>query len=148
VNDELMVLSTWALPGTARSAGYLRALVRELLGRDHPRLHDISLGLTEMFTNAVAHTRSGNDGWVTITMAGGGGVIRAEMIDEGASGARPRVQNDDGRQGDAWQDGGLREDGRGLILLAALSDRWGFADGGLGTRVWAEFSGSPPLPRM
>lgn len=129
VNDDLIVLGTITLPGVGRSAGYLRSFARDMLGPDHPRLDDIKVCLTEKFSNSIMHTASGRGGWVSITLAAGRGVVRTEVTDDGAGGARPLVPGEDT----------LGEHGRGLRLLDSLAVRWGFVEDGQRTTVWAEF---------
>ncbi|MFC6936841.1 ATP-binding protein [Actinomadura yumaensis] len=112
-----------------KSAGYLRVFARDILGADHPRLDDIGLCLTEKFTNATLHTASGKGGWVTVTVRTGRGVVRTEVTDDGADGRRPCT-----RPGN-----GFSEHGRGLMLIDALAERWGYDEAGPRTTVWAEF---------
>jgi anti-sigma regulatory factor (Ser/Thr protein kinase) len=139
VTDGLVVIGTITLPGASRSVRHLRQFAGDLLGADHPRLDDIQLCLTEKFGNAIRHSRSGEGGWVTITLAAGSGVVRTEVTDDGGQG-RPDMT----RALDP-----LTENGRGLMLLAALSERWGYDEDAGGTTVWAEFPtpfacGGPP----
>jgi anti-sigma regulatory factor (Ser/Thr protein kinase) len=137
VNEELVVLGTITLPGVGSSAGHLRLFARDLLGLDHPRLDDIGLCLTEKFSNAIQHTASGSGGGrVTVTLAAGRGVVRTEVTDEGGGGRRPALP----APGDH-----LPEHGRGLLLLNALSERWGYEPAGPGTTVWADFPMFPGI---
>ncbi|MDL4776560.1 MULTISPECIES: ATP-binding protein [Thermomonosporaceae] len=129
--NELSVLGSITLPGKGRSARYLRVFARDILGPAHPRLDDIGLCLTEKFTNATLHTASGQGGWVTVRVRGVHGLVRTEVTDDGADGRRPRSRPP---EPDAFC-----ERGRGLLLLSALADRWGFDEAGARTVVWAEF---------
>ncbi|WP_433323450.1 ATP-binding protein [Spirillospora sp. CA-294931] len=132
VNAEFTVLGTITLPGVGRSARYLRGFARDMIGADHPRLGDIGLCLTEKFANATVHTASGKGGLVTVSVCAARGVVRTEVTDDGAGGARPTLFVPPGEP--------FSEHGRGLLLLGALSDRWGYLEDGLRTTVWAEFA--------
>ncbi|MFF5805604.1 ATP-binding protein [Streptomyces sp. NPDC012746] len=57
------------------------------------------------------------------------GVVRVEVHDSGAG--RPRIAERDPSA----------ERGRGLLLVAALADRWGVGVRTPGKVVWAEFDG-------
>ncbi|MBO2449608.1 ATP-binding protein [Actinomadura barringtoniae] len=129
MTDGLVVIGTITLLGESRSVRQLRQFAGDLLGADHPRLDDIQLCLTEKFGNAIRHSRSGEGGWVTVTLSAGSGVVRTEVTDDGGLG-RPGIT----REVDP-----LTENGRGLMLLAALSERWGYDGDGEGVTVWAEF---------
>ncbi|MBA9007565.1 ATP-binding protein [Thermomonospora cellulosilytica] len=129
MNGGLVVLGTLTVPGDAAHVRRVRAFAREVLGADHPLLGDIGLCLTEKFGNAVRHTASGRGGMVVVTLLGGDGLVRSEVTDDGAGGERPR------RPGH----GELAENGRGLLLVAALSRRWGYEADGVRTTVWAEY---------
>src|SRR5579859_7665273 len=50
------------LAGTPQSARQARDLARQALGEDHPALGDAELIVSEMFTNAIAHSHSGHPG--------------------------------------------------------------------------------------
>jgi anti-sigma regulatory factor (Ser/Thr protein kinase) len=129
VNSELVVLGTIIVPGNADFSRRVRVFVKETLGEGHPLLGDIGLCLTEKFSNAVRHTASGKGGTVTVRLLAGGGIVRSEVTDDGAGGARP----------EAPEGMSLLESGRGLFLLAALSRRWGYDANGARTTVWAEY---------
>jgi anti-sigma regulatory factor (Ser/Thr protein kinase) len=129
VNGELVLLGTITVPGNADSSRRVRTFAEETLGTDHRLLGDIGLCLTEKFGNAVRHTASGKGGTVTVRLLAGGGVVRSEVTDDGAGGARPKSP----------EGAALLESGRGLFLLAALSRRWGYDEDGARTTVWAEY---------
>lgn len=132
-SDGLVVLGSLTLPGVRKSVGYARRFLRDLMPAAHPRLDDLVTVGSETVTNAIVHTDSGDGGRVTISLLAGGGVYRLEVADDGAGGERPRA----GAETDA-------ESGRGLWLVEALSDGWGFRADGPRTVVWAEFRGDSP----
>jgi anti-sigma regulatory factor (Ser/Thr protein kinase) len=132
----MVLLGRITLPGVARSAGRGRAFLRETLDTDHPALPDLEVCVSELITNARCHTDSGRGGRIVVTLSAGAGVVRVEVTDDGADGARPRIRaEDDGED--------CGEHGRGMRIVEALSARWGFEEDGARTTVWAEFpSGS------
>ena len=135
------------------------ATMRQDLHRDLARLSglptdaaaDMVLCASELFANAIDHSRSGEpDGNVirTLTMPTAT-LLRVGIIDDGhrttpAPGAfptEPVIPTD--RTLTEWEEA---ERGRGLLLVEHLSHRWGsrkvldfpFCEG-LGTFLWAEF---------
>src|SRR3954454_22375511 len=71
------------LPGDERSVAHGRLFVCGLLGRRHPELDRIALSVSELATNAIRHTPSGDGGAFTIRLASAGALIRAEITNEG-----------------------------------------------------------------
>jgi anti-sigma regulatory factor (Ser/Thr protein kinase) len=98
--------------------------------------HDvISLVVAELCANAVRHGHVvGRDFHVLLTAAPATGTVRIEVTD--TRGERlPRVP------AAHTVEAGPRDGGRGLLLVEALADRWGWSprvDGGPGKTVWAE----------
>jgi anti-sigma regulatory factor (Ser/Thr protein kinase) len=117
------------LPGEERMVATGRRFVRETLGQRHPALDEVMLGVSELATNAIKHTPSGDGGEITISLVAVGSVIRAEVTNEGSKmPSRPRVRADN----DA-------EDGRGILIVEALAEAWGVTEQAGTTTVWAEF---------
>jgi anti-sigma regulatory factor (Ser/Thr protein kinase) len=119
----------------------VRRYARALLGPGFPELYELTVVASELFTNAVRHSRSGRltgeegAGQVTITFLTGDGLLRLEMADQGGAGPpRLRAPDDD------------RESGRGLHVVEALSLAWGSERRGRHTVVWAEFAHDAPGP--
>lgn len=119
------------LPGEEASVPVARAWVRELLAARVPgaALDDVLLLLSEMVTNAVTHSASGQgtDGQVTVRVALVSRMIHVEVTDAGsvtsAPVARPAPPDSDG--------------GRGLWLVNAISTAWGsHHDAGTGRTIW------------
>ena len=70
------------------------------------------LCLSELASNAITHSRSGDPGgWFTVRASHAGGLIRVEVED----------------QGGPWAPGGNAdvEGGRGLLIVAGLAAAWG-----------------------
>jgi anti-sigma regulatory factor (Ser/Thr protein kinase) len=136
MSGGLVVLGSLTLPGVRRSVGYARRFVRDMVPADHPRLDDLVVVVSETVCNAIAHTDSGDGGVVTVSLLAGGDVHRLEVADDGGRG-RPQVKAEAGG-----------ESGRGLRVVEALADGWGFRTDGARTVVWAEFEKSSGNPDM
>lgn len=135
---ELRLLAVLTLPGVKRSVRNARLFVRDTLVPEHVApgselLDDMELVVDELAGNCVKHTASGRGGKFHIALWAGDGILRAEVSDEGACGARPTLRD--------APDG---ESGRGLHIVAALAAQWGHRPDGARTTVWAEFP-SPPV---
>ncbi|MCO5966882.1 ATP-binding protein [Actinoallomurus soli] len=128
---EMTIIGVITLPGTERSVADGRRFVGETLGRRHPAADAVRLSVSELATNAVRHTPSGTGGRITIRLAAAENAVRAEVINDGATGSEPRLQSPP--EADA-------EHGRGLVLIDTVADRWGVTRGAHRTTVWAEFS--------
>jgi anti-sigma regulatory factor (Ser/Thr protein kinase) len=92
--------------------------------------------VSELSTNAIAHSASGRGGTFTVAVdLPRDGVARIAVTDQGGASvpvARPL---------DPMAPGLMAEGGRGLALVAACTSRWGVAEGGArgpGRIVWAE----------
>lgn len=120
------VLDTEVEPDPRAVGAVRRALRRRLeeweVGDDVA--DDALLCLSEIVTNAVVHTGSSSELRVTLD----GGVLTVVLRDAGAR-HRPAVASTDLVDP-------LRVHGRGLALVAELSDRWGSELDADGTTVW------------
>jgi anti-sigma regulatory factor (Ser/Thr protein kinase) len=105
------------------------------------RSHDIAVVVSELLTNALRHARpgSGDDRLLRSIQLGllqlSPGVLCA-VTDP--STAAPVLR----------PPGSLGETGRGLHIVCALSDRWGYTSSGTGKVVWAMFTArltEPPV---
>lgn len=114
-------------PGVLASVPVARHLVRDVL-RGSPRLDDLELIAAELVTNAIRHTPSGRPGGTfTVTIRRSPRWARLEVADWG-----------DG-QWIAPASDGAAEYGRGLIIVTALADQFGWAaDVGRAQVTWAE----------
>jgi anti-sigma regulatory factor (Ser/Thr protein kinase) len=134
----LTVVGSVVLPGIEPAVYLVRRYARTLLGPGFPGLYELTVVASELFTNAVRHSRSGcpasdaredGAGLVTVTFLTGGGLLRLEVADQGGTGApRLRTPGDDA------------ESGRGLHVVDALTLDWGAGRRGSRTVVWAEFA--------
>lgn len=105
----------------------LRALVSEVLvGLGEQLVADTQLVVTELVTNAYQHARA----------------ARTLVLDYDPGSTCVRVEVDDGSQQLPHRQSGVPVGigGRGLVLVAAVSQRWGVRSdpGGDGKTVWAD----------
>ncbi|WP_165964215.1 ATP-binding protein [Actinomadura sp. KC216] len=111
-----------------RSVSHARTFLRDMMPQAHPLLDDLVTVGSETVSNAITHTDSGDGGRVTVSLLAGRGVYRLEVSDDGAGGRRPHLKAET-----------LAEGGRGLRVVEALAESWGFRVDGPRTVVWAEF---------
>lgn len=120
------------LAGRAENIGRAREFVTASLGAGHPCAGVLELIVSELVTNSIVHSRSGQaDGVVTVALTGDGRRARVEVTDDGGP-ELPRLRAVDFGA----------ESGRGLQLVDALAAVWGCGRGpGGGTTTWAEVTG-------
>ncbi|MCC5578331.1 MULTISPECIES: ATP-binding protein [Microtetraspora] len=106
-----------------------RRLVSAALGKDHPLHDDCVLLTSEIATNAVVHSRSGEGGSFTLTVSRTDAGVRVCVQDEGSA--------DPPCAGHAVPNG---TGGRGLPLLDALAARWGMIREAGRNQVWFEMA--------
>lgn len=114
-----------------RSVPAARTFAREALADWDvgPRGDDILLCVSELTTNALLHGVPPGRGFLLRLLPYDGGV-RVEVHDSGDG--VPALP-----QGRGWW---ADEGGRGLLLVAALADKWGVGERDPGKVVWCEFT--------
>ncbi|MFD7404658.1 ATP-binding protein [Streptomyces sp. NPDC059866] len=114
-----------------RSVGHAREFTRQTLAdwAMTERSDDALLCVSELATNALLHGAPPGRGFAVRLTLYGDGVLRAEVHDSGAG---------EVHASDAPSDS---EHGRGLLLVAALADKWGVGERNPGKIVWCEFEG-------
>ncbi len=112
-------------PGKADQLGFLR---QWLTARwpECAALADVLSVTTELASNAIRHTRSGQNGFFEVEIIHAQKTVRVIVADSGAEGA-PRIIDD--------PDG---ETGRGLLLVSALSVDTGISGNCDGRSIWAD----------
>ena len=100
-------------PGRRDQVAHARDFVRRKM-RCCPALDEAVLLTSELCTNALQHTASANSGSFEVTLYRRDDSLRVEVRDDGAE-TVPAVR--------AVED--LRENGRGLEIVAMLAHRWG-----------------------
>ncbi|WP_176955207.1 ATP-binding protein [Sinosporangium album] len=106
-----------------------------------PRVHrrvweDTLLLVSEVLTNAVLHSDSGlmPYGTITLVVVHRHGVIHVNVTDDGTDAREPRV-------GEVGADS---DNGRGMLLVDRIADRWGTHPCGHGRVVWFEIAEGEP----
>jgi serine/threonine-protein kinase RsbW len=124
--------------GTPASVPEARRFVAELLA-GCPARETLMICVSELCTNAIAHTGSGQGGEFIVEVdCSRLGVARIAVTDEGGVSV-PAA-------GALMASDLLAEGGRGLAMVAACTTRWGFADAYPGRAVWAEASWPVGVP--
>jgi anti-sigma regulatory factor (Ser/Thr protein kinase)/DNA-binding XRE family transcriptional regulator len=137
VRDNLLgALTIAGRPDQLRTA---RALVAGTLGADSDLTETAVLLASELIANSVQHSHSRRPGGrITIRLLSVASGLRVEVTDAGA----PTVPVL------ACSQSALAECGRGLRLVEALADRWGYEPGRRRLMTWFELDGAaaPPGP--
>lgn len=100
---------------------WLTSVLAECPARD-----DVISVATELGSNALRHTSSGQGGWFAVEITRYPSVVRVVVADEGGT-AEPHLVDDP-----------AAEHGRGLLLVRGLSVRTGVAGDQHGRTVWAD----------
>jgi anti-sigma regulatory factor (Ser/Thr protein kinase) len=120
-------------PGYSRRVRDVRRFVTDVL-TDCPVAEDAELIVSELATNAIQHSRSGQlGGAFHVRVIRCAQTCRVEVIDQGTTGL-PHADHD---QADT------DEHGRGLFIVAALSNRWGSRTTPGRHTVWYELDWKP-----
>ena len=114
------------LPQSLLAVREARHLVRDLLEQWSlfALTDDAALVVTELVANAIEHAES--ECQLTVTRVEEG--VRIEVRDSGTGTPEPRPVSV------------TAEDGRGLLIIAALSAAWGIDDAAHGKTVWVELA--------
>lgn len=104
-----------------------RHFVGEAVG-DVPVRDEAVLLVSELSTNALVHTASGNGGKFEVTVCLGSRHVRVEVNDSGSASGTPVARPLDVLAGD----------GRGLGLVELVADRWGYEGDENGRTVFFE----------
>ena len=111
----------------ARDSAAIRSSAAELLSGQPPEMiHDVLLVITELVDNVVQHTDDGGE----LYLRREHDTVLIQVHDH--SRAFPQLQRRDPR----------RPGGRGLQLVAALTETWGSRPTPSGKYVWARLGGS------
>jgi hypothetical protein len=108
------------------------AAARHFVGRalaSCPAMPDVMLLTSELATNAVQHSATGQGGTFAVAISHGPGLVRVTVADDGSAGHPVLAPADE-----------LATTGRGLILVDFLAARWGHAarTGPYPATVWVE----------
>jgi serine/threonine-protein kinase RsbW len=127
---EERILARRTFPGQPGQVSVARRWLAQMID-GFTAIDDVLLACSELATNAIMHSASGQpDGQFTVRLAIRQDIVRVEVLDQG--GAWP------GRLGeeDHAKDSGQR--GRGLTIVAAITDAWGIVGDHEGRTTWCE----------
>jgi Histidine kinase-like ATPase domain len=117
--------------GEERQLGVMRRWLASLLPECEARDDVISVA-TELASNAIRHTASGRGGWFAVEVTWHRSVVQVAVADCGGPGEPHAVDDPEGEQG------------RGLLLVEALSARTGCIGDQRGRLVWAQVAWPNP----
>lgn len=112
-------------PGKDRQLGLVRHWLASLLP-DCPAREDVASVATELGSNAVRHTASGQGGCFAVEIAWHQSVVRVSVTDGGSPSVPQLVDDPSG------------EHGRGLLVVQALSTRTGVCGDRCSRLIWAD----------
>ena len=122
------------VPGRAAQVPRVRAFIAGTLAAHGLRGETACLLGTELVTNSIRHSDSGlPGGTITVTVRTPPGEVRVEVTDNGGVSVPELREGADP----------CAEDGRGLLLVAALSARWGFRRARRELMTWFQISAEP-----
>jgi anti-sigma regulatory factor (Ser/Thr protein kinase) len=120
-------------PGSPDQVARVREFVRLVLG-PLPVVDEAVLLASELATNAVIHTASGQGGAFDVAVSRYPSAVHVEVHDAGSHQApMPRP----------WDH--LTEEGRGLGLVSLIAERWGHSEDTDGRSVFFELCWQPPI---
>lgn len=127
-----LIAGTLTLPGRVQDVRCARRFVCQVMaGRP---CQELAVLLTsEIVTNSILHSRSGDGGKVTIVVIDLGTVVRVEVVDDGSD-YLPHV---------AAHRADLADRGRGLQIVEEVALRWGHYQDDHGLTTWFELSDTP-----
>ena len=131
-------MTTVWIRNTAASAAAVRHFLHdevEKAGLGHDVADDAALLASELVGNSIRHARALPAGYLNVTWMIDDAGVRVQVTD-GGGGKRPQVRR-----------AGVDDTtGRGLAIVAALSDSWGVEEEPARTTVWAHLPG--PVGRI
>ncbi|WP_194913277.1 ATP-binding protein [Catenulispora rubra] len=128
-------MSYWSrsFPGLAENLAEVRQFTQMVLG-DAPGADLVVLAVSELAGNAIVHTASGAPGGqFVVHLAAFADRWKVRVDDEGSP-TVPHVVVDGIDEDAEWD----CESGRGLAMVAAISQKWGVLGDGCARAVWAE----------
>ena len=121
-----VIVGSLTVAGRTRNVAEARSFVGRTLGATHPCADEAVLLCSELVTNAMLHSESGQPGGtVTVVVLGFPGAVRVEVVDNGSARSTPVVKAEV-----------FEPDGHGLFLVEQLADNWGYTRDTVGTTVW------------
>lgn len=126
------ILARRTFPGQPGQISVARRWLAQMID-GFAAIDDVLLACSELTTNAIMHSDSGRPGGqFTVRLAIRRDIVRVEVLDQGGTG--PGRQ--DGLGDEPTQDSG--QYGRGLTIVAAITEAWGIAGDHDGRTTWCE----------
>ena len=121
-----VIVGSLTTAGRTKNVAEARAFVARTLGPAHSCTDVAVLLCSELVTNAVLHSESGQPGGtVTVVVVGLPDAVRVEVVDNGSADSTPVVKAEV-----------YEPHGHGLFLVEQLADNWGYTRDEVGTTVW------------
>lgn len=123
---EERILARRTFPGQPGQVSVARRWLAQMID-GFAAMDDVLLACSELATNAIVHSDSGQPGGrFTVRLAIRQDIVRVEVLDQGGAGpGRQQVEESS-------------QCGRGLTIVAAITDAWGIAGDGEGRTTWYE----------
>jgi anti-sigma regulatory factor (Ser/Thr protein kinase) len=125
-----------AIPGCPGQIMHARRFVRAAI-EAHPRMDDAVLLVSELVTKVIQHTATSHDGTFEIVICALPGSIRIAVIDAGSPFIPAPVPASS-----------LRTAGRGVALIQALAQQWGYHGNQHSGAVWFQLDDPSDLAPM
>lgn len=120
------------LPGVPESVGAARALARGALA-GYDQAEAAVLAVSELVTNAICYTRSGLPGGTfAVSVTATDDEVLVRVTDTGGRGAPALLSPADADT----------EHGRGLLIVDAIAESWGYSPADAGRVTWCRIAGS------
>ncbi len=119
-------------PGQPDQIGHARDFTRRVLG-PCPLMDEAVLLVSELATNALEHTATGDSGQFDVTIYSGDSSLLIAVSDDGSDLTPTPLASE-----------ALSEDGRGLGLVELIADRWGHCGDQRGRTIWFELRWKEP----
>lgn len=131
---EERILARRTFPGQPGQVSAARQWLAQMID-GFGAMDEVLLACSELATNAIMHSDSGQPGGrFTVRLAIKQDIVRVEVLDQGGTG--PGREKAPGGEGEHAEDSGQR--GRGLTIVAAITDAWGISGDYEGRTTWCE----------
>ncbi len=131
---EEHTLARRTFPGVPGQVSVARRWLAQMID-GFAAIDEVLLACSELATNAIMHSASGQPGGqFTVRLAIRQDIVRVEVLDQG--GAWPAMRGAAGYEDGHAEDSG--QCGRGLTIVAAITDAWGIAGDRQGRTTWCE----------
>lgn len=131
---EERILARRTFPGQPGQVSVARRWLAQMID-GFAASDDVLLACSELATNAIMHSASGQPGGqFTVRLAIRQDIVRIEVLDQGGGWAGRKETL--GYEDDQAENSG--QCGRGLTIVAAITDAWGIAGDREGRTTWCE----------